>query len=263
VFLSPGTPHTTGETSHFETISADRHYCALLWLKPVATGVQCRMCHAQGEQHRGSAEGEQIYLHNPRLLQLFSLLNEEVGELAAGGGSKKDGSPLIFESLLLVLMRTIVRDMERGHFFTDARVVDKPGYTTQPHDVDRMSASDDPIAQAIAYVNSHCTHPLVIDDVARRFFVSRAHFTRKFREYTGQSFLSYLTELRLQQARNLLTETDWTTVMIGRFVGFKSTAHFHSVFLRDTGVSPKDYRERVLQKKRTQSARSHSKEHVE
>ena len=56
----------------------------------------------------------------------------------------------------------------------------------------------------LRYLNAHLTEPVTIDALAARFFVSKYHMMRRFREETGYSVHSYLANKRLLYARELL-----------------------------------------------------------
>jgi two-component system response regulator YesN len=165
-------------------------------------------------------------------MQLFNLLAEEVENQSVGNNESPDA--LVLESLLLCLMRALWRDIAGRRFLLQE---------IPPHESAEYSTSGDPLDQAIQYLSTHFAGPLVLDEVARRFLFSRADFTRKFRERTGQSFLEFLNARRLEQARKFLSETDWTAAMIAHYVGFASPAHFHHLFRRETGQTPMEFRE--------------------
>jgi len=223
VFVPPGVPQSNGKSSHLETLPPENRRCSLFWITPMMSGLACRMCHTAGEEHLSNLEGEKVFLHHPQILQIFYLLAEEVSERCA--------MPVI-ESLLLTLMRMVLRDIQEKQFLLQE---------VPPHEGGLLV--NDPLGQAIQYLDTHYAQPLTIDGVSRRFFMSRAQFTRKFRERTGQSFLEFLNVKRLQQACQLLVETGWTAVMIARYVGFGSSIYFHRLFLRKMKMSPLQFRE--------------------
>jgi AraC-like DNA-binding protein len=194
------------------------------------SGLACRMCHAEGDKHLAGAQGEKVFLHRPQILQIFTLLAEEI-ENQSGAPGEFDAATT--ESLLLCLMRAMRRDIAGEHFLLQ---------NVPPHESGEYSRSGDALEHAIQYLNTHFSHAVTLDDTARRFLFSRADFTRKFRARTGQSFLEFLNARRVEQARRYLRETDWTAAMIARYVGFASPAHFHRLFRRATGQTPMQFR---------------------
>lgn len=230
VFLPPGVPHTDNTFTHLETLPPEIRRCSLLWITPMMSGLACRMCHAEVEEHRTGVQGEKVFLHRPQVKQLFNLLAEEVENQLATNYEADAG---VMESLLLSLLRTMTRDITREQFLLQE---------VPPHEQDEYSRDGDAMEQAISYLNTHFAASLTLDEVARRFMYSRADFTRKFRARTGASFLQYLNARRIEQACTLLRDTDWTAAMIAHYVGFASPAHFHRLFMRATNQTPMVFR---------------------
>ncbi len=81
-----------------------------------------------------------------------------------------------------------------------------------------------------------------VEDLADRFNLSRAHFSRAFRETTGQSPKEFIVTRRINRARELLTETTQGIAEIAVATGFSSQAHFSTAFKKRVGVSPARYR---------------------
>ena len=63
-----------------------------------------------------------------------------------------------------------------------------------------------------------------------------------FRKVTGQTYIAYLTEVRLQKAVELLNETDDKTYVIAQKVGYQEQNYFSYVFKKRFGISPTKYR---------------------
>ena len=68
------------------------------------------------------------------------------------------------------------------------------------------SAADEKIAAILQYLACHLTEPVSIDDLAAKFYISKYHMMRRFRQETGYSIHGYLTEKRLLLARRLLEQ---------------------------------------------------------
>jgi AraC-like DNA-binding protein len=84
--------------------------------------------------------------------------------------------------------------------------------------------------------------PLGVDDLARAAGLSRAHFSREFRQAFGESPHAYLLTRRLERAAALLRNTDRSVADICFSVGLKSVGSFTTSFTRSYGVSPTAYR---------------------
>lgn len=72
--------------------------------------------------------------------------------------------------------------------------------------------------------------------------LSRAHFSESFRRSTGQSPHRYLTQRRLERARDLLRHSALSIADIALHCGFSSQAHFTEYFRRGVGITPRAYR---------------------
>jgi two-component system response regulator YesN len=63
-----------------------------------------------------------------------------------------------------------------------------------------------------------------------------------FKEETGKSIAELLAELRFQQAKKLLLETEHPARKIGEMVGFGNTNYFYVLFKKHVGMTPDHYR---------------------
>jgi AraC-like DNA-binding protein len=84
--------------------------------------------------------------------------------------------------------------------------------------------------------------PLGVDDLARAAGLSRAHFSREFRQAFGESPHAYLLTRRLERAASLLRGTDRSVADICLSVGLQSIGSFTTSFTRTFGRSPTAYR---------------------
>jgi AraC-like DNA-binding protein len=84
--------------------------------------------------------------------------------------------------------------------------------------------------------------PLDVDDLARAAGLSRAHFSRAFRDAFGETPHGYLLTRRLERAAALLRQTDRSVAEICLAVGLQSIGSFTTSFGRAYGMSPTAYR---------------------
>ena len=81
-----------------------------------------------------------------------------------------------------------------------------------------------------------------LQSVALEVNVSSNHFSAIFRKETGETFIDYLTEVRMEKARTLLVCTAMKTSEIGFQVGYRDPHYFSYIFKKTQGMSPKEYR---------------------
>lgn len=100
------------------------------------------------------------------------------------------------------------------------------------------------IGQAKRYINQHFREPVSLEDVAREVHLSPFYLSRLFKEKEGVNFVDYLTRLRLEEAKQLLAQTNDTVAAIAEQVGYAEANYFSRIFRRHFGMSPSEYRER-------------------
>lgn len=109
----------------------------------------------------------------------------------------------------------------------------------------RVSSGVSYVDKAKNYVLNNYQNPkLSIGDVCSELGVSESYFSGVFKKTTGESFVSYLTEFRMETAARLLLETSDKSYVIGKAVGFEDANYFSYVFKKQYGVSPTRYRKR-------------------
>ncbi|MCI9133077.1 MAG: response regulator [Lachnospiraceae bacterium] len=99
------------------------------------------------------------------------------------------------------------------------------------------------ILEAKDFIQKNYADPeLSVDTLCRQLHMSPAYFSTVFKKETGQTYVNYLTEVRLQKAEELLQETDDKTYEIAQKVGYQEQNYFSYVFKKRYGVSPTKYR---------------------
>ncbi len=81
-----------------------------------------------------------------------------------------------------------------------------------------------------------------MNQVAAMVNISPSYFSTLFRQETGTTFIEYLTEVRLEKAKELLMCTDMRSSEIGYQVGYKDSHYFSYIFKKACGCTPKEYR---------------------
>lgn len=92
------------------------------------------------------------------------------------------------------------------------------------------------------YVTSRLEENITVADLASHVFLGESQFYARFKQQTGKTPLRYVTELRVNQAKTLLTNNNKSLEQIAQHCGFASQSSFTHVFRRLTGYSPGQYR---------------------
>ncbi len=100
------------------------------------------------------------------------------------------------------------------------------------------------VQQAVDYMNRHVTGTFSLQDVADYVGVSKNYFSEMFKRVTGQNFIDYSIQLRINRAKELLRTTTWKVYEVAEMSGFNDVKHFSKVFKKIVKVSPAEFREK-------------------
>lgn len=92
------------------------------------------------------------------------------------------------------------------------------------------------------YIQEHYADNLTLAVLSNVFFVCPAYLSRLFKKKTGINFVDYLTELRVQKAKEFLAVPSMKVYTVAEMVGYENPRYFSRIFKDSTGMSPQDYR---------------------
>ena len=96
----------------------------------------------------------------------------------------------------------------------------------------------------LQWLSAHYAEALRVADAAGVCSFSASHFMRWFRQMTGQSFIAFLNEYRLNAAAEALQTTDETILTIASRCGFENLSYFNRAFKAHFGMTPREYRKK-------------------
>lgn len=101
------------------------------------------------------------------------------------------------------------------------------------------------VRTALEFIDRHHCEHVALQDVSDLVRLSRTQFARIFRQATGQSFIAYLQQRRVEHAKELLASTDKSIAEISQEAGFGNQSYMGVVFRDVVQMSPKEYRHRI------------------
>ena len=97
------------------------------------------------------------------------------------------------------------------------------------------------------YIEKNYRGPICLSAVAEYVGLSDCYFSTLFKLETGKRFNDYLSELRIQKAKEILrTDAQAKIYEIGEMVGYEEIITFNRNFKKQTGQSPREYREQMF-----------------
>ena len=98
------------------------------------------------------------------------------------------------------------------------------------------------VLNIISYLKENFKDPISLDSLSKQFSVSKATLIYNFNKYLHSSPVDYLINIRIQQAKSALTETNSNISEIAENCGFSNANYFSLMFKRRVGISPANYR---------------------
>ena len=98
---------------------------------------------------------------------------------------------------------------------------------------------------AIEYISEHYTENITLKTLSEVVYVTPNYLSKVFKEETGQNFIEWLNNFRIEKAKELLKDVRYKTYEIAEKVGYSDYKHFSYNFKRYTGKSPRSYRKDI------------------
>ena len=98
----------------------------------------------------------------------------------------------------------------------------------------------------LEFVEIHFAEPITLDELAKIVGMNPKYFCRFFHSITQQTPMNYVNYYRIEQAANLLNNTNMSVTEVGLECGFNDTGHFVKTFKKHKGITPKQYQKRAL-----------------
>jgi AraC-like DNA-binding protein len=181
---------------------------------------------------------EEYATHNLEIndSELAQIANLYIAELQAGGLESA-------QSLLLAFMLRLKRYMSHHRAFisnscwvTPPDVVPEVAKVLSPANLQRCQ-------QLTEHIVNHLHSPLTLSGLAAHFHVSDVHLNAIFKQAHGTTVMNFVTQMRIEAAKTIIAESQERFADVAQLVGFASNASFCNSFRRQTGLSPREYRQ--------------------
>jgi two-component system, response regulator YesN len=110
---------------------------------------------------------------------------------------------------------------------------------------ERFSNIKSVVKKAQEYIEINFTSPYIsLNSIADHIYLNPTYFSKLYKKETGETYLEFLTRLRIEKAKKLLKETNIRTGDIGTAVGYPNSQYFTTLFKKVIGKTPVEYREK-------------------
>lgn len=107
---------------------------------------------------------------------------------------------------------------------------------------EKRESDSKPIRQAKQYIHERYNQSLSLESVSNVVGFNPAYFSTLFKKETGKNFMEYIIEIRIQNAKQFLTQTNMDIMDIASEVGYSDLKYFSKIFKKVTGINPSEYR---------------------
>jgi two-component system response regulator YesN len=111
--------------------------------------------------------------------------------------------------------------------------------------VQKAQSVSGPIDAVLRYIDKHYAEQITLGKAAGQVYLSPPYLSSLFKARIGKSFIDYVTEKRIKEAKKRLAYTDEKIVSIADSTGFANIRHFNRVFKAFTQLTPKQFREQA------------------
>lgn len=100
--------------------------------------------------------------------------------------------------------------------------------------------------QAVEFMHESYSKPISVTQISQYVGIERRRFAYLFERYTGMTPNHYLTSFRMKRSRELLRAQHYTVAQVAELVGYHDSFYFSRVFKKYNGISPSDYRKKLI-----------------
>ncbi|MEX2462504.1 MAG: response regulator [Paenibacillaceae bacterium] len=101
------------------------------------------------------------------------------------------------------------------------------------------------IHEIVIYLEQNYHKEVTLQDIAKHFYLSREHISRKFKQELGVNLSDYIVRIRIEKAKLLLLNRNMKIALIAEMVGYADEKYFSKVFRKFENLSPNQYRKKA------------------
>ncbi len=104
------------------------------------------------------------------------------------------------------------------------------------------SESSKLVKSVMRYILKHISEKILVDHLAMALRMNRSHLCEKFKQDSGTTISDFISTLKMDEAKRLLSFTELSTSQISEYLAFSSQSYFQTIFKKYVGCTPKEFR---------------------
>ncbi|WP_226037457.1 response regulator transcription factor [Aquibacillus saliphilus] len=113
-------------------------------------------------------------------------------------------------------------------------------------ELNNKEMTDNPIDIAKQWIVNHLDKNITIQKIADNVYMNPTYFCEYFKNQTGETVLDFVTRVRLEKARDLLTSKDLKIYDVSEMVGYTNAKYFSKLFKKYYGETPSQYKDKLI-----------------
>jgi two-component system response regulator YesN len=102
------------------------------------------------------------------------------------------------------------------------------------------------ITDVIKYIHQNYDRDISLKATAKHFFIDKSYLCKLFKKQLNQNFNDYLMQIRINKAKELLTNPEYTVNAVSLKVGYSDYSYFGRVFKKMVGQTPSEYKKSLF-----------------
>lgn len=119
-------------------------------------------------------------------------------------------------------------------------------YVKRMKQIQKTSVFSKSILVCLDYIYDNLHTKITLEQLAEQVKLSPSYLSKLFHKEVGLTVSSYITKKRIEAAENMLKYSNYSSADISNYLCFSSESHFIQVFRKNTGYTPKSYREKFF-----------------
>lgn len=119
-------------------------------------------------------------------------------------------------------------------------------FTERMGKLKREKVFSKPVVQCLEYIHRNLNRAFQISEMAEEIGLTTPYLSRLFHQETGVTISRHIMKKRIDVAARMLEYSEYTAADIGNFLAFSSHSHFIQAFKKETGLTPKQYRDKYF-----------------